>query len=239
VTDYVGKKVMKYKIKATDENLALLAYLKESDKQSVKNTFWLPLISNLVAGIVAAALVVSITWNVEKDLKKVELQNSKASVVWQARVEATKENMVALSNLHNFIKYDLKKSIYNELDDGRLLEGFAANSVTPLMFKDYMVKHQETMRVIKSNSALLSKDMAESTSDFLLAMERLININLVSNFQPEKLFPITITGSVKPEYPESAYKMLSEMVGFFELNFMPHYDKLESEYRNSLALEAD
>ncbi|TON83383.1 hypothetical protein, partial [Vibrio parahaemolyticus] len=135
----------------------------------------------------------------------VELQNSKASVVWQARVEATKENMVALSNLHNFIKYDLKKSIYNELDDGRLLEGFAANSVTPLMFKDYMVKHQETMRVIKSNSALLSKDMAGSTSDFLLAMERLININLVNNFQPEKLFPITITGSVKPEYPESAY----------------------------------
>ncbi|MFM5465843.1 hypothetical protein ACET66_17645 [Aeromonas simiae] len=122
MTDYVGKKVMKYKVKATDENLALLAYLKESDKQSVKNTFWLPLISNLVAGIVAAALVVSITWNVEKDLKKVELQNSKASVVWQARVEATKENMVALSNLHNFIKYDLKKSIYNELDDGRLLE---------------------------------------------------------------------------------------------------------------------
>ncbi|MDN4734769.1 hypothetical protein QYZ42_20875 [Vibrio parahaemolyticus] len=62
-----------------------------------------------MAGIVAAALIVSITWNVEKDLKKVELQNSKASVVWQARVEATKENMVALSNLHNFIKYDLKK----------------------------------------------------------------------------------------------------------------------------------
>ncbi|HAS6112080.1 TPA: hypothetical protein I7139_23395 [Vibrio vulnificus] len=229
---------MKFKIKASDENLALLALLKKLDVQNLRNTFWLPLMSNVVAGIVAAAIVVSMTSEIEKELKEIELLNAKSHVVWQVRVEATKENMDALASLHNFIKYDLKRSAYNELEDGRLIDGFAKHSVTPLMFKDYMLKHKQTMQIIKANSALLSKDMANSTDQFLLAMEQLIDLNLVINFDPNKMFPIKISAK-QPEYPETAYQMVSEMVDFFEANFLPHYNMLENEYRDSLALGSD
>ncbi|WP_454440258.1 hypothetical protein [Vibrio bathopelagicus] len=233
---------MKFKVRASEENLALLAMLKEADDQNrkttVRNTFWLPLVSNVVAGVIAVALVLVITSGIEKELKEIELLNSKSNVVWQARVEATKENMHALANLHNFIKYDLKQSAFDELEDGRFLEGFAEHSLTPYMFKDYMLKHQQTMHIIKTNSALLSKDMANSTNDFLEDMEQFIDLNLLMNFDALSLFPISI-GSGQPEYPATAYNHMSEVVDLFEINFLPYYDKLESEYRDSLTLDLD
>jgi len=226
---------MKFKIKASDENLALLALLNQTEKQKCRNS---SLFSDVIGGIVAAALIVLVTWYVELSVKEVELLNVKSNVVWQARVDATKENMDALANLHNFIKYDLKRSAYGELEDGRFIEGFAENSVTPLMFKDYMLKHKETMKTIKANSALLSGGMAKSTGDFLESMEQLISLNLLINFNPNRLFPIRID-SEQPKYPATAYNMISDMVDFFESNFLQNYSRLESEYRESLILELE
>ncbi len=56
-----------------------------------------------------------------------------------------------------FIKYDLKQSAFDELEDGRFLEGFAEHSLTPYMFKDYMLKHQQTMHIIKTNSTTVER----------------------------------------------------------------------------------
>ncbi|MFM2480351.1 hypothetical protein [Celerinatantimonas sp. YJH-8] len=197
------------------------------------------ILRDISVSILAAALVIIFTWKVDIDMKQIELHNAKSSIVWESRMKATKENMEALSKLSNFIEYDLKKSMYRDLDNGQLLSDFRKNSLNMYMFDEYMKLHKKTMVIVKSNSVFLSDSVSKSTDEFLTSMEGLVEFNFIVNFNPNNLFPIKISNSDKNKYiyPDKAYQMLSDMSDKFRKEFSMKYDFLKNKYRESLSVQ--
>ncbi len=227
---------MKPRIRMSENNMAYLACIKKSEKSSKWSTVTLPLISNIVAGLVAAVIFIWLSNNTEKELREIEFKNAKSALLWSEQVSATQENMEMLANLHNFIKYDLKESVMTEIKDGRVFDDLSKHSVQPLLFKGYMVKHREVFEVTKSNSPMLSSEVALATENFLISMERSVTFVMKNNFDPKKLFPIEVASN--PEYPESAYDMASTIVDEFEIIFFNNFRELEKKYRESLLIKA-
>lgn len=227
---------MKPRIKLSENNIALLAFMKANQKTSKWHTITLPLLFNMVAGLAVAALFIWLSMNTERELRSIELQNTKSTLLWSERIDATKENMKVLASLHNFIKYEMKSSMLKEIRDGQVFDSLDKHSVQPLMFKDYMEKHRSVMEVIKSNSPMLSDDMAKSTEEFLDSMEGLVALTILVHFDPNKLFPIEV-GKDEPKHPDTAYQMATDMVEQFETQFLVHFKQLEQSYRKSMLVQ--
>ncbi|WP_281545882.1 hypothetical protein [Grimontia sp. SpTr1] len=218
------------------------AFAREQDRR-VRNTYTLPLSFNVVAGLITTLLILLFTSHTNQKLKELELKNAKAQVVWQARFDATQQNLAALSELHNFIKFELKESLFQEVKDGSWFDDSSKHDKKLFMYTELRRRLEEAQKIVNNNAVRLSEKMAKDTDEFFTNTNLEMNSNIVINFDPDKVFPILIGGPGVPvgEFvaPDSHYKMVSEMADEFEVRFFNNYQKLEQNYRRALSSGID
>jgi len=229
---------VKPRIKIAGDNIRLFE-LNLPESNSSPHTWkeiYIPLISNVSAGVVAAAILFWLTVGTQIELKSLELQNTRQTVLWKTRVLATKNNLDALSELHSYIKYDLEREVYKVIEDVKFYDFLLNRTLTPSMFSGYLQKHREAMNIVKANAPFLSEEMAESSDGFLVSMESLVHMNMFIMLDEKLLVPLRIrmVPEQKIEHSDETYKFVKGVVKNIENNFIQYYDELQIEYRRSL-----
>lgn len=228
---------MKPKIKILGKEISTfeLSYVTNTSCWTRLGAWILALAGNIVAGIIAAGILVSLnTFNLN-ELKKIELKNQKESVVWEARVQATKSNMAAFSKLHNYIAHEFEKELQEKLKTLAYLDDTKRKN-RMYTFDGLNNVKKEVFDIVKSNNHLLSKDMAEYTIRFVDDVDSLITFQLLTLIGQELVdgiqFPIRELDNV--QYSDEAQKHIDSTVSWLKSNFELSYRSLEYKYRESM-----
>jgi len=228
---------MKPKIKILGKEISTfeLSYVTHESHWNRLGIWILALAGNIVAGIIAAGILVSLNASNLNEMKQIELKNKKESVVWEARVQATKSNMAAFAKLHNYIEHEFEKELQEKLKKLAYLDDTKRNN--PMYTFDGLndVK-KEVFDIVKSNNHLLSKDMAEYTVSFVDDVDSLITLQLLTLIGQELVdgiqYPIRALDGV--EYSDEAQKHIDNTVSWLKSNFELSYRSLEHKYRESM-----
>lgn len=201
-------------------------------EQCKKIAPWLLSLSgNVVAGIVATGLLVWVNMSNLNELKRLELSNSKQTVIWEARVEATRSNMMAIASLNNYIEFEFEKELRTKLKNFEQM-----NLGSFYVFEGLEQQKAKLNTALSNNNTFLSSQMAEETNRFVVDTNDLVSIQLIT-FVDERIFnevkiPIDLIKGV--EYSDAVESHIKESVEWLRVNYKAQYRGLENKYRHSL-----
>ncbi|GHW58416.1 hypothetical protein VCSRO100_3559 [Vibrio cholerae] len=228
---------MKPKIKILGKEISTfeLSYVANTSCRARLGAWILSLAGNIVAGIIAAGILVSLNSFNLSELKRIELKNKKESVVWEARVQATKSNMAAFAKLHNYIEYEFEKELQEKLKTLAYLDNTKTNN-RMYTFDGLNNVKKEVFDIVKSNNHFLSEDMAEYTTRFVNDVDSLVTLQLLTLISQELVdgiqFPVSELDNV--QYSDEAQKHIASTVSWLKSNFELSYRSLEYKYRKSM-----